>query len=905
MSLPTGIVTFLFTDIEGSTRLWEQHPDTMRQALARHDALAAAIIEQHQGVLVKSRGEGDSLFAVFPRATDALVAALNLQQSLCAEPWPQETSLRVRMALHTGEADLRDGDYYGSSVNRCARLRAIGYGGQVLLSDVTHDLVRDSLPQGAGIKPLGEQRLRDLTRPEPTFQLLHPDLPADFPPLRSLDNPSLPNNLPLQVTSFVGREKESAQVKGLLEAAPLVTLTGSGGCGKTRLALQVAADLLDGMGDGVWLVELAALTDPALVAQTVANALGVKEEPGKTLQQTLVSFLKARRLLLLLDNCEHLLSACAQLADTLIRSCPHVKVLATSREGLGIVGETTYRVPSLSLPDPNHLPPVESLSQYEAVRLFLDRAGAVAPGFAVTNANAPALAQICHRLDGIPLAIELAAARVRAMSVEEINARLDHLFRLLTGGSRTVLPRHQTLRATIDWSYDLLTEPECLMLHRLSVFAGGWTLEAAEQVCADVAKRGEMEGKRATPTPTSVPFIEEWEVLDLLCSLVDKSLGVAEQKEGHTRYHLLETVRQYALDRLEESGEIQAVQDRHRDCFLQLAEQAEQTLFGPEEPAWLAQLVTEHDNLHAALLWSLVDSDGVQAGLHLAEALGWYCSLRGFLSEGRTYLDQVLSRRGAEERTKARARALYAAGLLAWWQGDFTQARLIAEEALAIFREIGDKRGVAMSLYGLGVNATTQGDYSTARGLYEESLEVYRELEYKHGIGRVLCSQGALARCQGEYTIARTLLEESIRIGRELGNQSYSASALLNLGYMALHQGNIAVARSHFKEGLHLARAAAGDSWGLVSYLESIAFLATAQGNTERAGWLLGAGEGLREATGVRHFPAEQEEYDRDVAAVRASLGEEAFATAWAVGRAMALEQAITYALEETSDQAG
>jgi class 3 adenylate cyclase len=482
--LPTGTVTFLFTDIEGSTRLWEQHPGAMEAALTRHDALAATVIQQHDGSLVKHRGEGDSLFAVFPRATDAVAAAVALQQALRAEPWPDEIPLRVRMALHTGDAAVRDGDYFGAAVNRCARLRAVAHGGQLLLSSATQELVRDSLPEEVGFRDLGEHRLRDLARPERVYQLLHPDLPADFPLLTSLN--TLPNNLPQQVTSFVGREKEMAEVRRLLTTTRLLTLTGSGGTGKTRLTLQVAADLLEGDGDGVWLVELAPLADPALVPQAVATALGIREEPGKPLDQTLVEYLRPKRLLLLLDNCEHLLSACAGLAGQILRGCPNVQIMATSREGLNIPGETTYRLPSLSLPDPRQLPStVEGLTQYEAVKLFIDRATAAVPSFTVTNQNAPAVAQLCVRLDGIPLAIELAAARVKAMSVEQINGRIADMFRLLTGGSRTALPRQQTLRAAIDWSYDLLSEKEKILLRRLSVFAGGWTLEAVEQVCAD------------------------------------------------------------------------------------------------------------------------------------------------------------------------------------------------------------------------------------------------------------------------------------------------------------------------------------------------------------------------------------------------------------------------------------
>ena len=480
---PSGTVTFLFSDIEGSTALWEQSADSMRPALARHDSLLRQAIEAGGGYVFKTLG--DAFCAAFATAPEALAAALSAQIALAGEGWELPTPLLVRMALHTGSAEERDADYFGPPLNRVARLMAAGHGGQVLLSEVTQALVRDALPRDVTLGDLDLHRLKDLGRPERVFQLEHPALPADFPPLRSLDNPALPNNLPQQVTSFIGREKQLAEVKALLDRTRLLTLTGSGGSGKTRLSVQAAADVLDQYEGGVWLVELAALADAALVPQSVADVLGVKEQAGGTARQGLLDWLRPKRLLLILDNCEHLVTACAVLAAEILRLCPRVRLLASSREPLGVVGEQVYRVPSLSLPDPKQPQTVESLSQFEAVRLFIERAQAVQYSFSVTDANAPAVAQICWRLDGIPLALELAAARVRALPVEEINTRLDHRFRLLTGGSRTALPRQQTLRALIDWSYDLLNEEEQTLLARLSVFAGGWTLEAAGGVCAD------------------------------------------------------------------------------------------------------------------------------------------------------------------------------------------------------------------------------------------------------------------------------------------------------------------------------------------------------------------------------------------------------------------------------------
>ncbi|HZT40750.1 MAG TPA: adenylate/guanylate cyclase domain-containing protein, partial [Chthonomonadaceae bacterium] len=584
--MPSGTVTFLFTDIEGSTKLWEQHPEAMRSALARHDALLREAIEKHNGVVFKT--VGDAFCAAFATAGEALAAALAAQQALQNEDWAETGALRVRMALHTGTAEEREGDYFGPPLNRVARLLAIGHGGQVLLSEVTQGLTSDALPSAASLQNLGEHRLRDLSRPETVFQLLHPDLPAKYPPLKSLDSPDLPNNLPLHITSFIGREQEMAEVKNLLAGTRLLTLVGLGGAGKTRLALAIGAEVLEEYPDGVWLVELAPLSEPGLVPPAVASTLNLQEEPGRALLQTLTTALKCRRMLLVLDNCEHLLSACATFADTLLRACPQVKILATSREVLGIAGETVYRVPPLALPDPDRLPSIELLMQFEAVRLFLDRATAVSTAFSITSENASAVARLCCQLDGLPLAIELAAARVRAMPVEQVASRLDDRFRLLTGGSRTALPRQQTLRALIDWSYDLLDESEKCLLRRLSVFTGGWTLEAAEAVCG-------ADGE---------------DVLDLLTSLVDKSLVVYEEQGDQGRYRMLETVRQYGRERLADTDpEAASVGQLHAEYYLSLAEQAAAQLLGPEQQRWLARLEREQDNLRAVLTRYQQDPD--------------------------------------------------------------------------------------------------------------------------------------------------------------------------------------------------------------------------------------------------------------------------------------------------------
>ena len=532
MSRPTGTVTFLFTDIEHSTQLWEEQPGWMPHAFARQEAVIRAAVAAHDGVVYKMIG--DAFQVAFATAPAALAAACDAQHALAAEDWGGPGPLRVRMALHTGVTEERADDYVGPALNRVARLLALAAGGQVLLTQATYELVRDHLPPDARLLDLGAHRLKDLVRPEQVYQLVTPRLPASTQPLPSLD--AFPHNLPLQVTSFIGREKEIAAVKRLLLAERCVTLTGPGGTGKTRLSLQLGAELLELFPDGVWLVELVALSDPSLVVGAVAQTLGVRESSGRPLLSLLSNYLRGKDLLLLLDNCEHLVDACAHLVSHLLAAAPTLFILASSREALGISGEVAYRVPSLSTPDMRHPPPVETLTQYEAVRLFIERAETVLPGFAVTRENAPAIAQICHRLEGIPLAIELAAVRVKLLRPEQIAARLDDRFRLLTGGSRSALPRHQTLRALIDWSYDLLTDPERTLLRRLAVFAGGWTLEAAEAICAG-------DG------------LEGVEVLDTLSQLVNKSLALPDCEAGdEARYQLLETIRQYAREKLLDVG---------------------------------------------------------------------------------------------------------------------------------------------------------------------------------------------------------------------------------------------------------------------------------------------------------------------------------------------------------------
>jgi len=593
------------------------------------------------------------------------------------------------------------------------------------------------------------------------------------------------HNLPFSATSFVGRERELEDIQRLLCSIRLLTLTGLGGCGKTRLTLKAASNLVEEFPDGVRLVELAPLEDENLVVQTVAGVCGIREVPGEPLLQTLINTLATKRMLLVLDNCEHLLSACARLIDRLIRSCDNVRILATSREALNIPGEQIYRVPPLTLPNPRVKQTPESILQFASARLFIERATTVQPNFTVTEANAHALASICARLDGIPLAIELAAARVKSLSVEDIDKRLDQCFRLLTGGSRTALPRQQTLRALFDWSYGLLTEPEKTLLHRLTLLAGGWTLEAAEAIC-------------------SGGDVEDWEVLDLLTSLVDKSLVVAEIEESSTRYHMLETVRQYGRDKLRELGEEEEYRDRHRDWFLALAEDAEPHLLSAEQGQWFNRLETEHDNLRVAIARCFETPQGAEAGLRLTAALWRFWATHGHLTQGREYLAQALAQQGAEAPTSILAKALNGEGTMAWNQGDYASARACMEQALEINRQIGDRAGEAANLDGLGLVARNQGDYAAALSYQEQALALLEPLGNRAGEASNLGNLGLVAWNQGNYVAARDYLEQSRNINRKIGDRAGEATNLNGLGLLARNQGDYEASNAYFEEALRI-----------------------------------------------------------------------------------------------------
>jgi len=807
-------VTFLFTDIEASTQLWEQHPQAIQAALTRHDAILADTITAHGGVVVKSTGDG--MLAAFMQAPHALAAALEVQRALQAEEWGAGGPLRVRMALHTGVAQLRNGDYFGPTLNRAARLLAAGHGGQVLLSRATAELLHDHLPGDVELRDLGEHRLKDLSHPEHIFHLVAPDLPTDFPPLKTLDQRH--TNLLTQPTALVGRTKEIASVCALLHRADarLVTLTGPGGTGKTRLAVHVAAELLDAFADGVWFVDLSPINDPDLVIPTIMQTIGLKEIGTQPPLEQLKAYLRDKHLLLVLDNFEQVVDAASRVAE-LLAAPPQLEVLITSRVVLRLRGEQEFQVPPLALPDPKQLPPLEALSQYAAVELFIQRAQDVKPDFQVTNANAPAVAEICHRLDGLPLAIELAAAWIKLFAPEVLLKRLERRLPLLTGGARDLPARQQALRNTIDWSYHLLDEAEKTLFTRVGVFVGGCTLEAAEVVCN---ANGDL------------PF----DAVTGVAALADKSLLRQEEGlDGEPRFVMLETVREYALEKLSERGELADIHRQHATYYLTLAETARRDLSSSgAQLASMDRLEREHDNMLAALMWYQESADSVEESLRLGVALTLFWNLRGYFSEGQMWLTRALARPGAAEATVARAKALLSAADIAESQGHYRTARRLMEESLEISRTLGDKRHVAEALGYLGFLALVQGDYERTRSLYNECINLYQLLEDHDGIYKSLAALGQVAIYEADYDQATALIQQALARERAHGNVLGTANRLLDLGIIAYRQGDYVRAEAFNDESLNLY-GQLGDRDSVALVLMNTGEVAYRQGNDAQA----------------------------------------------------------------------
>jgi predicted ATPase/class 3 adenylate cyclase/DNA-binding CsgD family transcriptional regulator len=774
--LPTGTVTLLLADVEGSTRLWQTHPEEMTAAFARLDQCLAGLVSAHHGVRPLEQGEGDSFVVAFARAGDAVECALDLQRAPLAP-------IRLRIGVHTGDVQLRDdANYIGPTINRCARLRDLAHGGQTVLSASTHELVADCLPADAWLTDLGTHQLRDLPRPERVVQLCHPDVRNDFPPLRTTIAVAAPH-LPVQLTSFIGRGPQLAEVRQNLAENRLVTLTGAGGAGKTSLAIQVAAQVAEEYPDGVWYVDLAPIADPAVVPITVISALGLPDQPDRSTVETLQRFIANRRMLVVVDNCEHLLDATAAMACTLLGACPGLTLLATSREPIGVTGEVTWRVPSLSLDD-------------EAITLFTDRARLAVPSFRVNDDNAASVAEICRRLDGMPLAIELAAARLRALSVDEIIDSLHDRFRLLTGGARSGVRRQQTLRASVDWSHDLLTEPERVLFRRLAVFLGGFDLDAAQSVAGgdDLARH---------------------QVLDLLALLVDKSLVVAENTRGRTRYRLLETVRQYAAEKLSESGEVNAARKRHRDHYAAMAA-ALDTPAREGSRRRLTQAETEIDNLRAAFAWSREQSD-VELALTLASSLQPLWVARGRIREGLAWIHAALSahnRRQPDIAPAVRARALADKSSLAAVIGAEASVDE-AQEALAIARNLDDPALLVRALTACAsVNAFNP---ELARPYINEGIELARAIGDRWRLSQLLGWQIAGAYVAGDPIAARAASEKGLDLAEAMGDRLVSRQCRWLLGWAQLWQGDLASAIAQFGQAITEAEAARDLIWKAVN----------------------------------------------------------------------------------------
>ena len=900
--------------------MWEKSPQTMRTALVRHDGVLRSAIESNGGHVFKTMG--DAFCAAFSSAPEALRAALSAQRTLLVdETWGEAGALLVRMALHTGSAEESDGDYFGPPLNRVSRLLSAAHGGQTLLSSPAQELVRDQLPVGAQLRDLGEHRLKDLARPERVFELLAPELPAGFPPLRTLE--SRPNNLPMQPTPLVGREREVEDIRGRLLAPEvrLLTLTGPGGTGKTRLALQAAADLLEEFEDGVFFVALAAVTDPTLVASTVAQVLGVRESGDLPLIDGIRDYLSDKRLLLVVDNFEQVLEAAPLVGELL--SAPSLKVLATSRIPLGVYGEHEYAVPPLAIPDPERLPGLEALSHYEAVRLFIERARAAKADFAVTNENAPAVAEICARLDGLPLAIELAAARIKLLPPKAMLGRLGRRLKLLTGGARNLPERQRTLRGAIEWSHTLLEDGEKTLFCRMAVFSSGRTLEAIETVC-------DAEG--------DLPI----DALEGVSSLLDKSLLRQEEgPNGEPRFVMLETIHEYAREKLRESGEAEEIRRAHKEYFLTLAEEAEPELMGSDQVPWMERLEAEHDNMRAALSWSLEVGDA-ESALRIGGALWRFWNVRGHFSEGRRWLATALSD-GEAAPVGVRARALLGLGYLALRQGDYMRATEDLEASLALYREAEDRRGEAYALCFLGWIALDRNELERAEGLLEESLALGRAVGTARDVSVVLNALAMLGLYRGEYERAATMQEESLSLAREAGDIRSIAIYTTNLGMTAAVTGEYERAETFLQEALEVHREIGAEDMiapsinlfgflalsrndldraedlcvvalrelreraqlpGIAFALDILAGVAASRGEIRRAARLWGAAAGSREVTGVPWLLEERAMIEPHIEAARSRLDELSWQGEWENGRVMSLDQAVSYALEASGERA-
>ena len=958
--LPSGTVTFLVTDVEKSTALWERDPAAMRFAVDRHLAILTAAVTAHGGVHFKT--VGDAIQAAFPTAPAALAAAVDAQLALTAESWERTGPLRVRMVIHAGEATPAADGYLSPALNRLEQVLGAGHGGQILLTHAARALAVNGLPPDASLIDLGDHRLPDLLEPERLFQLVHPGLRAEFPPLRTLD--ARQTNLPRQPNLFVGRERELDEISGLLrdEGVRLLTLTGPGGAGKTRLALQAAAELLDAYPDGIYVVSLAAVTDAGQAPGAIATTLGLRETGGQTAREQLLGWFAEKRMLLILDNLEQL-SDIAPFVGELLAAAPGVTVLATSRAPLRLRAEREYPIPPLPLPPEGVAAESVDVTRFGAVRLFVDRAHAVKPDFRLNETNAKSVSEIVRRLDGLPLAIELAAARIRLFTPQAMLARLEKRLPLLTGGARDLPERQRALRETIAWSYDLLQPNDREVFRRLALFAGGMTLEAAGAVGGQPDELDVL---------SSVERLVEHSLLQVQVQ-VQAQLDVETGDADSPRYRMLETIREYGRERLAAAGELDDAGSRHAAFFLQLAERAAPELDGPSQGVWLDRIAAEHDNLNVALEWA---SDRQEAtALRLAAVLWPFWEARGHYSEGRAWLERVLAR-DVPAPKPALAAALLGAGSIARMQGDSRRAVELLERALTLWQEVGDRQSAARTLMTLGHVADRQGDMTAAAARFEEALAIGREIGDTALVGAALGNLGLVADQQGAYTLAVARYEEALALFRQLGNRRREASVLDNLGIVARAEGRLAEATDFYEAAL-VVRREIGDAWGIAATLgnlgvafhqggdldqarihyeqslegfrklqdrraigltldnlgvaerqagnypeaarllgealeisrelgdrsgiavtmEGIAAVAAIVGEPQGAARLYGAADVLREAIGMPLTPDDRPDYERSVAAARCRLDGSTFSAGWDAGRGLSLEDAVSEAL--------
>jgi predicted ATPase/class 3 adenylate cyclase len=872
--LPTGTVTFLFSDIEGSTRLLQALGDRFSALLEEHASIIRSALTECGGIEVSS--EGDSFFVVFLTPAEALQAAVEIQRGLAAHDWPEGAAIRVRMGLHTGEGVLGPGGYVGIDVNRAARISDAAHGGQTIVSEATHALCEHALPKGAAFKDLGLHRLKDILHLEHLYCLVIEGLPSDFPPPRTL---ARPNNLPLQLTSFIGRDRELAAVKDLLEGNRLLTLSGPGGTGKTRLALQVAAQTLNDYRDGAFFADLSSLTDPALVPSAIANALGVQEVPGRPILQDVQEYLSPKELLLTIDNFEQVAEA-GSVVEALLTAAPGLKVLVTSRIVLLLQGEQEYAVPPLDPPNEDDVPDLESLLGLDAVRLFLDRARAVNPRFEITEGNAAVVAAITARLDGLPLAIELAATRTKVLSPEQILSRLQERLSILTSGPKTLPQRQRTLRDTIAWSHDLLDGPEARLFARFSVFTGGWTIEAAEAVCD--------------------PMELGLDLLDGLTSLVDQSLvRRSESDGGQVRFSMLETIREFGQEQLQASGEFDRLRRSHGEYFLHLALEAGPHLTGGDQVEWLDRCDRDHPNIRAGLQWA-IDTGEAEKAQQAAGALWRFWQQRGHLAEGREWFKVILDLPSGQQATSARAKALIGAGGMAWWQKDREAAGTCYEEAVAIERELGDPACLAEALYNLSF-VVAGDDIEEAARMLEECLALFRRADNESGVAQVLAMLVIRDAQADNWSPVIAKLEETRAIWRRLGERLHLA---FDLVWLAFAYGRVGRKREAWRTGLEALGlfCEVDNPTGIGITFIDLAFLATWEGRHEDALRFAGVSDSLRERAGGPPGGFAGLLEGDPAAEARAHLPDDVAERAYKEGLTMTVDDAVTLARNRDSE---